>query len=364
MDKKDIVSYDYTQLQEEVAAMGEPSYRAGQIYQWLHEKLTDDFDQMTNLPKTLRSRLKESYEICQMEPAAHQVSKKDGTEKFLFELDDGNQIESVLLRQDYGNTVCISSQAGCRMGCAFCASAIGGLMRNLTTSEMLRQVYVIQKILWERQDAQENPRQDGQENARISNIVVMGTGEPLDNYDHFVKFVWMISDKRGLHISQRNITASTCGLVPGIQKLAEEGLQITLALSLHSAIQKKRESLMPVARQYDLSELMEACDLYFAKTGRRMTFEYSLMGGVNDGEEDLRALTRLLGKKNCHLNLIPVNPVRERNFVKTGPQKALEIKNKLEKNGINVTIRKERGSDIDGACGQLRRRYAAGKDAS
>ncbi len=376
MDKKDLVSYDHTQLQEEMAALGEPAYRAGQIFQWLHEKLADDFDEMTNLPKALRMRLKESYEICKMEPVAHQVSKKDGTEKFLFELDDGNQIESVLLRQDYGNTVCISSQAGCRMGCAFCASAIGGLMRNLTTSEMLRQVYVIQKILWERENGKAAQSEGGKEtqsegapkcgskDARISNVVVMGTGEPLDNYDNFVKFVRMISDESGLHISQRSITASTCGLVPGIRRLADENLQITLALSLHSAIQEKRESLMPVARRYALSEVLGACDQYFAKTGRRMTYEYSLMGGINDGEEDLRALIRLLGKKNCHLNLIPVNPVRERNFVKTGPEKALEIKNKLEKNGINVTIRKERGSDIDGACGQLRRRYAAGKEAS
>ncbi len=353
MDKKDIVSCDHAQLTEEMASLGEPAYRAGQLYQWLHQKLAGSFDEMTNLPKELRRRLTGTCRICRMDPAAHQVSAKDGTEKFLFELEDGNQIESVLLRQNYGNTVCISSQAGCRMGCAFCASAIGGLMRNLTTSEMLRQVYVIQKILWERQGRTPD--------ARISNVVVMGTGEPLDNYDNFVKFVRMISDEKGLHISQRSITASTCGLVPGIRKLAEEDLQITLALSLHSALQEKRESLMPVARRYALSEVMEACDLYFAKTGRRMTYEYSLMGGINDGPEDLEALIRLLGNKNCHLNLIPVNPVRERNFVKTGPEKAREIKNKLEKNGINVTIRKERGSDIDGACGQLRRHYAEQK---
>ncbi len=358
MDKKDILSYDYEELAGQVAALKEPAYRTGQIYQWLHQKLVDDFDQMTNLSKDLRSRLAGQYEICRMDVAAHQVSKKDGTEKFLFELEDGNQIESVLMQQEYGNTVCISSQAGCRMGCAFCASAIGGLMRNLTVSEMLRQVYVIQKMLWERKEPEEN----GKSSARISNIVVMGTGEPLDNYDNFVKFVRMISDERGLHISQRSITASTCGLVPGILKLADEDLQITLALSLHSAIQEKREKLMPVAKKYDLEEVFRACDTYFAKTGRRVTYEYSLMEGVNDGPEDLRALRMRLGNKNCHLNLIPVNPVRERNFVKPGAKKALEIKNKLEKNGINVTIRRERGSDIDGACGQLRRRYAAKRE--
>ncbi len=356
MDKKDIVSYDYTQLQDEMASLGESAYRAGQICQWLHQKLAASFDEMTNLPKELRRRLTKDYRICRMEPVVHQVSAKDGTEKFLFELEDGNQIESVLLKQDYGNTVCISSQAGCRMGCAFCASAIGGLTRNLTVSEMLRQVYVIQKILWERLGTRPD--------ARISNVVVMGTGEPLDNYDNFVKFVRMISSEKGLHISQRSITASTCGIVPGIRKLAEEDLQITLALSLHSALQEKRESLMPVAKRYDLADILDACDLYFEKTGRRVTYEYSLMGGVNDRPEDLKALIRLLGNKNCHLNLIPVNPVRERNFVKTTPEKAREIKNKLEKNGINVTIRKERGSDIDGACGQLRRHYAKRKDAS
>ncbi len=356
MDKKDILSYDYEELAAEVKALGEPAYRTGQIYQWLHQKLVDDFDQMTNLSKGLRSRLASEYEICRMDVAAHQVSEKDGTEKFLFELEDGNQIESVFMPQEYGNTVCISSQAGCRMGCAFCASAIGGLSRNLTTSEMLRQVYVIQKMLWERQqEIQEN----GQKGARISNVVVMGTGEPLDNYDNFVKFVRMLSDGRGLHISQRSITASTCGLVPGILKLADEDLQITLALSLHSAIQEKREDLMPVAKAFDLSDVMDACETYFTKTGRRVTYEYSLMDGVNDGPEDIRALNGLLGEQNCHLNLIPVNPVRERNFAKPGTKKALEIKNKLEKNGINVTIRREGGSDIDGACGQLRRRYAA-----
>ncbi len=347
MDKKDIVSYTYTELEEEVKALGEPGYRAGQIYQWLHEKLADDFSEMTNLSKALRSRLAEDYEICRMETAAHQISKKDGTEKFLFELSDGNQIESVLMRQNYGNTVCISSQAGCRMGCAFCASAIGGLNRNLTASEMLRQVYQIQRMLMEREPG-----------ARISNVVVMGTGEPLDNYENFTRFVRMLSDERGLHISQRSITASTCGIVPGIDRLSDEHFQITLALSLHSAIQEKRESLMPVAKKYALPDVLSACDAYFEKTGRRVTCEYSLIDGVNDGPEDIRALIALLGKKNCHLNLIPVNPVRERNFVKPGPEKALEIKNKLEKNGINVTIRRERGSDIDGACGQLRRRYA------
>lgn len=231
------------------------------------------------------------------------------------------------------------------MGCRFCASAIGGLKRNLKPSEMLRQIYQIQKLTGE----------------RVSNVVIMGTGEPLDNYSNFLKFVRLLSDEHGLRISQRNITVSTCGIVPNMKKLAEERLQITLALSLHGSNQEKRERLMPVAGRYDLSEVMGACDYYFEKTGRRPTFEYSLVKGVNDGEEDARELILLLRNRNCHLNLIPVNPVKERGFERPDRKNALAFKNKLEKNGINVTIRREKGSDIDGACGQLRRRYADAK---
>ena len=342
MEKKDIASFDYEELKTEIIQMGEKAFRGRQIYEWLHVKLADSFGEMTNLSKQLRQRLEEEYIIPEMKIIEHQVSKKDPTEKFLFELGDGNMIESVLMRYTYGNSVCISSQAGCRMGCRFCASAIGGLKRNLTVSEMLRQVYKIQKRAGE----------------RISNIVVMGTGEPLDNYDNFVKFVRMASDEYGLNISQRNITASTCGIVPNMRRLAGEGFQITLALSLHGSSQEKREKLMPVAHQYELKDVLEACDEYFRMTGRRITFEYSLVEGVNDRPDDIRELTHILKKRNCHLNLIPVNPVRERDYRKPDRESALEFKNKLEKNGINVTIRRERGSDIDGACGQLRRRFA------
>lgn len=341
MDKKDIVSYDLEELTREVQYLGEKPFRARQIYAWLHEKLAGDFQEMTNLSKSLRERLDNGYKIRKMELVARQISRKDPTEKFLFELDDGNRIESVLMKYDYGNSVCISSQAGCRMGCRFCASAIGGLERSLTPSEMLQQVYQIQKITGE----------------RISNIVVMGTGEPLDNYENFVRFIHMITDSHGLHISQRNITASTCGIVPGIYRLAEEGLQITLALSLHGSTQEKRQELMPIAGKYPLSEVLAACDEYFRKTGRRITFEYSLVKGVNDRDADIRELTKILRPRNCHLNLIPVNPIKEWDFQRPDGKNAQEFKNKLEKNGINVTIRRERGSDIDGACGQLRRRY-------
>lgn len=345
MDKKDIVSFGYDELIEEMKQIGEKPFRAKQIYSWLHEKLADSFDEMTNLSKAFREKLDHEYEIKKVTMAARQISQVDPTEKFLFELEDGNMIESVLMKYNYGNSVCISSQVGCRMGCRFCASTIDGLERNLTVSEMLRQIYHIQKITGE----------------RVSNIVVMGTGEPLDNYDNFVKFIHMISDEHGLHISQRNITASTCGIVPNILRLSEEGLQITLALSLHGSNQEKRKKLMPVANKYELSEVLNACDVYFEKTGRRVTFEYSLVKGVNDQPEDIRELTAILKHRNCHLNVIPVNPIRERDFQKPDSKNAQEFKNKLEKNGINVTIRRERGSDIDGACGQLRRRYAAAK---
>ena len=344
MEKKDIASYSFEELQEEMLAIGEKGFRSRQIYSWIHEKLVDDFEEMTNLPKTLRQKLESAYEIRRVEMEKRQISKIDGTNKFLFCLKDGNMVESVLMKYKHGNSVCISSQVGCRMGCRFCASTLDGLERNLTPSEMLRQVYQIQKITGE----------------RVSNIVIMGTGEPLDNYDNFLKFIHMVSDEHGLNISQRNITASTCGIVPNIRRLAEEKLQITLALSLHGSNQEKRRSLMPVANKYELQEVLEACDYYFEKTGRRITFEYSLVHGVNDTPEDAKELMGILKDRNCHLNLIPVNPIKERNYEKPDKKSAENFKNKLEKNGINVTIRREMGSDIDGACGQLRRKTMQG----
>ena len=344
MEKKDIASYSFEELQEEMLAIGEKGFRSRQIYSWIHEKLVDDFEEMTNLSKTLRQKLEAAYEIRRVEMEKRQISKIDGTNKFLFCLKDGNMVESVLMKYKHGNSVCISSQVGCRMGCRFCASTLDGLERNLTPSEMLRQVYQIQKITGE----------------RVSNIVIMGTGEPLDNYDNFLKFIHMVSDEHGLNISQRNITASTCGIVPNIRRLAEEKLQITLALSLHGSNQEKRRSLMPVANKYELQEVLEACDYYFEKTGRRITFEYSLVHGVNDTPEDAKELMGILKNRNCHLNLIPVNPIKERNYEKPDKKSAENFKNKLEKNGINVTIRREMGSDIDGACGQLRRKTMQG----
>lgn len=345
MDKKDIRSFFLAELKQELENIGEKAFRAKQIYEWLHVKLVDSFDEMTNLSKALREKLGAGYEIPSVQMLERQISKMDGTNKFLFELQDGHVVESVLMKYKHGNSVCISSQVGCRMGCRFCASTLDGLARNLKPSEMLGQIYQIQKISGE----------------RVSNIVVMGTGEPMDNYDNFVKFVRLLSDENGLHISQRNITVSTCGIVPNMKRLAEEKLQITLALSLHGSTQEKRKVLMPIANKYELSEVLEACDYYFEQTGRRITFEYSLVHGVNDKDEDARELISILKPRNCHLNLIPVNPIKERDFEKPSKKAAESFKNYLEKNGVNVTIRREMGSDIDGACGQLRRRYVEKK---
>ena len=344
MERIDIKSLNLEELTAQLKELGLPAFRAKQIYQWVHEKLVASFDDMTNLSKGLRDQLKERYELITLQIVDVRISQIDGTRKYLFGLPDGHIIESVLMKYKHGNSVCISSQVGCRMGCRFCASTLDGLERNLTPSEMLRQVYQIQKITGE----------------RVSNIVIMGTGEPLDNYDNFLKFIHMVSDEHGLNISQRNITASTCGIVPNIRRLAEEKLQITLALSLHGSNQEKRRSLMPVANKYELHEVLEACDYYFEKTGRRITFEYSLVHGVNDTPEDAKELMGILKDRNCHLNLIPVNPIKERNYEKPDKKSAENFKNKLEKNGINVTIRREMGSDIDGACGQLRRKTMQG----
>ena len=268
------------------------------------------------------------------------MSREDGTRKYLFRLSDGNLVESVFMKYRHGNSVCISSQVGCRMGCKFCASTLDGLERNLTGAEMLEQIYAVTKDTGE----------------RISNVVVMGTGEPLDNYENLLRFIRMLTDKNGLNISQRNITVSTCGLVPEMYRLAEEKLQITLALSLHAVTDETRREMMPIANRYTIGELMEACAYYFNKTGRRITFEYALAGGVNDSEEAAEALAALAKPLGCHINLIPINPVKERNFVESRQSQIRAFKNKLEKNQINVTIRREMGRDIDGACGQLRRR--------
>ena len=344
----DLRSLSYDELTEAVLEMGEKPFRAGQIYEWLHKKCIISLDEMTNVSLKLRNRLAEEFEFGKFEIARMQESKIDGTRKYLFALNDGNMVESVFMRYHHGNSVCISSQVGCRMGCKFCASTIDGLVRNLTPGEMLGQIYAIQA------DTKE----------RVSNVVVMGSGEPMDNYDNIVKFVGMLTDEKGLNISQRNLTISTCGLADKIRQFAENKFQLTLALSLHATTDEKRKQLMPVANRYSIKEIMDACAYYFEVTGRRITFEYSLVGGVNDSEEEAQALSRLAKPLHAHVNLIPVNPIKERDYVPSDDRSIRAFQNKLEKNGINVTIRREMGRDIDGACGQLRRKVMGQASAS
>ena len=340
-EKIDIKSLNQKELIALMEEMGEKAFRAKQIYQWIHEKHVDSFEEMTNVSKKLIESLKEKMYLTSLKKEEVQISKLDGTRKYLFLLEDGNVIESVLMRYKHGNSVCISSQVGCRMGCRFCASTLDGLVRGLTAGEMLDQIYQIGKDIGE----------------RISNVVVMGTGEPLDNYDNLLKFIELLTDEHGINISQRNLTVSTCGIVPRMRELADEKLSITLALSLHASNQQKRLELMPVANKYEIGEVIDACKYYFEQTGRRITFEYSLVGGVNDTDEDARQLSQLIRGINCHVNLIPVNPIKERDYVQSNAKVIEAFKNKLEKAGINVTVRREMGRDIDGACGQLRKRY-------
>ena len=342
-ESRDLKSLPLDLLKEKMIELSEKPFRAKQLYDWMHVKLAGDYDEMTNLSAAFRNRLKEEYPLTTLRVVHEQTSAIDGTKKFLFALPDGNLVESVWMQYKHGNSVCISSQVGCRMGCRFCASTLDGLERGLTPAEMLDQIYRIQKLTGE----------------RVSNVVVMGSGEPLDNYDNLLVFLRMLTDENGLNISQRNVTVSTCGLVPEIYKLAQEKLQITLALSLHATTDEKRRKLMPIANQYSIAELMEACQNYFEQTGRRLTFEYSLVGGVNDTPEDARELCALVKPLNCHVNLIPVNPIRERDYVQSETKAIQAFKGKLERSGIQVTVRREMGRDIDGACGQLRRRVLA-----
>lgn len=344
MEKKDIKSLYFPELCEMLLEMGEKPFRAGQVFGWLHQKLVTDFSQMTDLSKELRRKLFDQCFLTVLKPVQVKVSRIDGTCKYLFKLADGNVIESVWMRYHHGSSVCISSQVGCRMGCRFCASTLDGLERNLTAAEMLEQVYRIEQLTGE----------------RVSHIVIMGSGEPFDNYDQVVRFLRLISHERGLHISLRNITVSTCGIVPGICRFAGEGLPVTLALSLHAPNDQVRKTLMPVAGSYPLKEVLAACREYFEATGRRVTYEYSLVKGVNDNPGEARALARLLKDMHGHVNLIPVNPVKERAFERSDKRAIKEFKEILEKEGIAVTVRREMGRDIQGACGQLRRSFLEG----
>lgn len=341
MEKKDIKSLYLEELEEELGQLGEKSFRAKQIYQWVHQKLAADFEDMSNLSKALREKLRQQYTLTALNPVEVKISKIDGTRKYLFRLSDGNVIESVWMQYHHGNSVCISSQVGCRMGCRFCASTLDGLERNLTAGEMLDQIYRIQADTGE----------------RVSNIVIMGSGEPMDNYDNVVRFIRLISHDQGLNISQRNITVSTCGIVPGIRRLAKEGLSVTLALSLHAPNDEVRKTLMPIANKYRIQEILAACQEYFEETGRRLTFEYSLVSGVNDNLEEARALASLLKGMHGHVNLIPVNPIQERDYVQSDRRAIEAFQHYLESQKIAVTVRREMGRDINGACGQLRKSF-------
>lgn len=339
--KLDIRSMPLPELEEYFVAKGEKKFRAKQVYQWLHQKLIRTPDEMNNIPKSIRADIEENTEWTALREITCYTSKIDGTAKFLFELRDHHIIESVLMKYKHGNSVCISSQVGCRMGCKFCASTLDGLERNLRPSEMLDQIYYIQKKTGE----------------RVTNVVVMGSGEPFDNYENLLVFLRMLTDSNGLNISQRNITVSTCGLVPFIRKLADERLQITLAISLHAPNDEIRKRMMPIANRYSMDEILDACKYYIEKTGRRITFEYCLAQGQNDSIDNARELVHRIKGMLCHVNLIPVNPVKERAFLKSKQQSILDFKNLLEKNKINVTIRREMGGDIQAACGQLRKKY-------
>lgn len=341
MIKTDIKSLTYDELIAFLVNLGEKPFRGKQIYEWIHVKLAKSFDEMINIPKNLRDKLNELCEYQELKLIDKLESTSGETTKYLFMLNDQRVLESVLMKYKHGNSVCISSQVGCKMGCKFCASTIGGFERNLTPAEMLMQIYQIQRISGE----------------RVSNVVVMGTGEPLDNFEHLLTFIQLLTDEHGLNISQRNITVSTCGLVEKIRELADKKLQITLALSLHGPNDQVRRELMPIANRYSLKDVIKACEYYYNSTGRRITFEYSMVEGVNDSGEHAMELHRLLKGLNCHVNLIPVNPIKERDYKQSKLGNIQNFKNILEKNRINCTIRREMGTDINAACGQLRKSF-------
>lgn len=331
----------YEELENEVIKIGEPKFKAKQIFDWLHNKTVKSFDDMTNISKKTKEKLAEHCSITEMSIKAKLSSKIDGTKKYIMELDDGNIIESVFLKYNYGNTACISSQVGCKMGCVFCASTKNGMKRSLTTAEMLNQIYLMQLDT----------------NERISNVVIMGSGEPLENYDNVLGFLNIINDERGQNISLRKITLSTCGIVPNIYRLADEMLPITLAISLHAPTQEKRETILPISRKYKLDELMKACNYYLEKNNRRLTFEYILIDGVNDSDEDAINLCNLLKGTLCNINLIPYNKIKESHISSSNNNNVNKFKKILIDKGLNATVRRELGSDINAACGQLRNEY-------
>ncbi|MBE7031347.1 MAG: 23S rRNA (adenine(2503)-C(2))-methyltransferase RlmN [Ruminococcaceae bacterium] len=337
--KTELISLNLSELEALVQKLGQPKFRGKQIYEWLY-KGAESFDDMKNLPKDLRQKLSEEADIGTVKISEKFVSKIDETRKYLLQLKDGNYVEAVLMKYEYGYTICISTQVGCKMGCKFCASTIGGKERDLTAGELLSQIICVQKDL-------------GQ---RISNIVMMGIGEPLDNFDNVLKFIELVNAPGGLNIGQRHISLSTCGLVDKMRDLADRQLQITLLISLHAPNNEKRSAIMPINKKYSIEEVLSACDYYIEKTGRRISFEYTLISGVNDSVTEADELATLLCGKLCHVNLIPVNKVEETGFEKGDKARIEAFRKQLEKRGIQATVRREMGSDINAACGQLRKK--------
>lgn len=337
--KINLLDLSCDELKKLVTELGEPQFRGNQIFEWIY-KGVESFDDMTNISKTFREKLAEVSVIGNARICEKYVSEIDETRKYLLQLNDGNYIESVLMKYEYGYTICVSSQVGCKMGCKFCASTLNGWSRNLTPGEIIAQVLCVQKDL----------------GCRISNIVMMGIGEPLDNFDNVLKFIELVNAPGGLNIGQRHISISTCGLADKIVELAKLKLQITLLLSLHAPDNERRSAIMPINKKYPIEELMNACDFYIKETGRRISFEYTLISGINDNPAEADKLAALVKGKLCHVNLIPVNKVKETGFDKSSKKRVEEFKRQLEKHGITATVRREMGSDINAACGQLRNR--------
>lgn len=339
-----ILDLNYEEICQYVKNLGQPAFRAKQLYEALMQGKT--LDEITNLPKAFKEQIEKDYP--KYEVVAH-LQSKDGTQKVALKFEDSSIVESVLLKYKYGYTVCVSTQVGCRMGCKFCASTLNGLQRNLSAGEILAQVLFYNKLL----GATLKER-------KVTNVVLMGCGEPLDNYDNVTKFLRLVSAPDGLNISQRNISLSTCGLVPNIYKLADDGFSVTLTISLHAPNDELRKTIMPIANAYKIEEILKACDYYFEKTGRRYAFEYSLISGVNDTDEMVEQLGKLLKGRPCIVNLIPLNSVKEKNLIGATRKRGYVIVGKLEKFGITATVRRTMGEDIEGACGQLRNRVGGG----
>ena len=337
--KTEIKCLSVAELKTELAEMGEKPFRAKQIFKWLHLPVSS-FDEMTDLSKDLRAKLSERYMLTVPKVVREQVSKVDGTHKYLWQLHDGDCVESVLMRYEHGNTVCVSTQVGCRMGCAFCASGLLGLKRHLSAGEILDQILFIQK----------------DSGLPVNNIVLMGTGEPLDNYDNVLKFLHLVSCPDGINIGQRHISLSSSGLADRIEQLADEKLQITLSISLHAPDDESRSSMMPVNRSYPIERLMKACNYYFDTTGRRISYEYAMARGKSDRPWQAEMLAALLKGRPSHVNLIPLNPVKESPLQPSSPQAIRRFQQILQKHGVTATVRRKLGPDIDASCGQLRRR--------